>query len=166
MSDPAYMKWEDLREMLWDRFRDDDREDDALAVTRAEACALLAWADMFNRDAQPRRDEEERTYRIISEAAALFKPTEGEAVFHIRVGGERTHIQTQAKGIGPERALTLAIDALRAEAKDAENCPYHSRDSGSDRNGEDPPQSGAECEASQSGPKGIAQSPQPPSHRS
>lgn len=31
------------------------------------------------------------------------------------------------------------------------------RDSGSDRNGEDPAKTGAECEASQSGPKGIAQ---------
>lgn len=68
-ADPAYMEWIPLRDMLWNRFRDDEREDDELCVTRAEACALLSWAQLFDREAQPRRDEEQRTYDIIRRAA-------------------------------------------------------------------------------------------------
>jgi hypothetical protein len=53
---------------------------------------------------------------------------EGECVFTIRVGGERTHLRTNANNIEPDKAIRLAIAALRAEAKDAENCPYHTPD--------------------------------------
>jgi hypothetical protein len=74
--DPAYMEWPDLRKMLWDRLKTDDEDvsDHDLVATRAELLALLSWADKFNRDAQPRRDEEQRTYDIIKRAADLIKP--------------------------------------------------------------------------------------------
>lgn len=52
---------------------------------------------------------------------------EGEAVFTIRVGGDRTHLHTNAKSIEPERAINLAIEALQAERDALHACPYHNK---------------------------------------
>ena len=123
---PAYMKWHDLRDMLWKRLRvEDEQEDDDLVASRAEIVAVLSWAQNFDRAAQPRRDEEQATYDIIRRGAELIGPGEGEAVFTIRVGGERTHLSTQAKSIEPARAVSLAMDVLKAEAAGLDACPAH-----------------------------------------
>jgi hypothetical protein len=124
---PAYMEWPVLRRMLWDRLKDDEREDGDLVATGAELLAVLSWADNFDREAQPRRDEEQKTYDIIKRGAELIEPGDGECVFTIRVGGERSHLNTQANGIDPQTAIGLAMAALKAEAMDAENCPYHAK---------------------------------------
>lgn len=65
--------------------------------------------------------------KLISEAANLIKPGDTEAVFYIRVGGEFTHLTTHAgKKANPEKLLSAAIEALKAEARDASRCPAHS----------------------------------------
>lgn len=62
------------------------------------------------------------------EAAFPSPANEGEAVFTIRVGGDRTHLHTKAKSIAPARALTLAIEALQAERAALDACPYHNKE--------------------------------------
>lgn len=79
LPDPARMPWIDLRDALWARFKDDDREDEDLCVSRGEALAILGWAGLFDRDAQPRRDEEERSFAIIRNAAERLNEVEREA---------------------------------------------------------------------------------------
>lgn len=81
LPDPARMSWIDLRNALWERFKDDDREDDDLCVSRAEALSILGWADLFDRNAQPRRDEEERSFAIIRNAAERLNEVEREAFY-------------------------------------------------------------------------------------
>ncbi len=127
LADPARMTWADLHGAIHGRFEDDEREDGDLFLSRAEADALLGWARHFDREAQPRRDEEEKTFSIIRRASEAMEPGEGEAVFYIRVGGEHSHLQTKAKGIEPDRALRLAIGALAEEAADAQGCPMHGK---------------------------------------
>ena len=73
MKDPAYMEFDELRELLHRRIMDGDYEDDDLVATRAETCALLAWALQFNQAAGPRREEEQRAFDIIKRAAALLE---------------------------------------------------------------------------------------------
>ena len=127
LPNPGHMEWPTLREALWGRFKDDEREDDDLCVSRAEACALLAWANNFDRAAQPRRDEEERQFAIIREASAAMQPGDGEVVFYLRISPENTRLKTIAgKGVEPQAALSQAIEALKAEREDAANCPLHS----------------------------------------
>lgn len=84
LPDPHHMPWVALRDALWERFKDDEWEDEDLCVSRAEACALLSWASSFDLQAQPRRDEEEEQYAIIREAAESlglkdFKETRRDA---------------------------------------------------------------------------------------
>lgn len=63
----------------------------------------------------------------LREAARLIEPAEGEAVFYIRVGGERTHMSVKTKGeVNPVAALQNAIAAIEGERKDLSNCPVHS----------------------------------------
>lgn len=73
MLEPAYMKWEDLRDMLFARLKDDENEDDDLVATRAEVCALLGWAHHFERLSLPRTEEEERIFAFIKRGAELLR---------------------------------------------------------------------------------------------
>lgn len=126
LPDPLRMPWEDLRDALWERFKDDERDDDELCVSRAEACSLLGWASHFDREAQPRRDDEEKSFAIIQKAAELLRPADGEVIFSLRISGDHSSLQTSAgKGVEPHTVLSKAIETLEAERKDAAGCPAH-----------------------------------------
>lgn len=69
---------------------------------------------------------------LIKEAAALVQPSEGEAVFYIRVGGEHTSMNVKTKGqVDPDTALKNAIGALNGERSALSNCPVHNNPNGS-----------------------------------
>ena len=76
-ADPAYMKWPALQKMLWDRIKannDVSEKGDGtdFIFTDGEVGTLLGWAQTFDRAAQPRRDEEQKTYDLLRSAAALL----------------------------------------------------------------------------------------------
>jgi len=103
--------------------RDDDRS--SVSISVKQLGEILDWAGTYKRMAHPSAQERE-TMAIIKRGADLIKPGAGETVFYLRVGGERTHLSTHAAtGVDPQEMIGLAIAALRAEAKDAANCPAH-----------------------------------------
>lgn len=70
--------------------------------------------------------DDQEAQSIIKRAAELIKPSDGETVFYLRVGGEMTVLNTHAgTGVEPQSALAAAIQALQAEAVDAAKCPFH-----------------------------------------
>lgn len=70
---------------------------------------------------------------------------------HLEAGGT---VVWPADGVGT--GLARLHTRAPAIAAYIDRCFRHLRDSGSDRNGEDAAKTAAECEAAQSGPKGIA----------
>jgi hypothetical protein len=69
---------------------------------------------------------DEGAAKLISEAAKLVEPKDGEAVFYIRVGGSHTSMTVKSKGnVDPDTALQNAIAALNGERGDLSNCPVH-----------------------------------------
>lgn len=68
--------------------------------------------------------------RLIAEAAKLIAPGNGETVFYLRVGGDRSQLTIKSSlGVEPSKALADAIKALQAEADDLGNCPIHAASS-------------------------------------
>jgi len=115
-----------FRRRMWDKIDNDTYDDEPIVLNVDEFGRLCSLMDAYLQSTVPSPEREE-THRIISEAAKLIeKPRDGETLFTIRVCDDVTHLHTKAgKGVIPAMALAKAIDALRAEAGDAEQCPAH-----------------------------------------
>lgn len=110
------------------------RRDMILTENRAEnAIAADGWTETplyaHPPAAEPVKlhdDWDKGAQALIKEAAALVQPSEGEAVFYIRVGGAHTSMNVKTKGqVDPDTALQNAIAALNGERSELSNCPVH-----------------------------------------
>lgn len=87
----------------------------------ADCDAMLAAAPT-----PPAASPPDKAQEIIDRAAKMLTPSDGEAVFYIRVGGEYTQFHVQTKGnIDPDKALENAIAAINGERATLANCPVH-----------------------------------------
>lgn len=122
-ANPAFFKLYNALHGKISKARDDERS--SVSISTKQLGEILDWAGTYQRMSHPSEQERE-TMAIIKRGADLIKPGAGEAVFYLRVGGERSQLSTHAApGVEPQTMLSLAINALRAEAGDAAKCPVH-----------------------------------------